>query len=420
VSTVRDVFAPAAIFPLGFLFFYTIPYLHLVDYSDVIPVPGVRMASLAGLGLASYLVAVALGRLVWSTSGLAWPQIDAERWRNPLVPPLLVVLSIASLGALALVLRAGDIVPLLAANKETARFELATRVGYPLNAATRLPIPVAIACGLYLLLARRASSPSSVLVGCCLAASIAAEALLAHRGLPLFILAPLLVCFHYLVRPIGPRLLAGAGALLIVGMGIASSLRLATSPPQLAHLLSHSRLPPWMPAWCTAAVTVVAFGPLTFNLVLDRMPGSTPFQHGMALVNGAFGILPGHQPVVGEFVSRTLLGQPEGSPGLPPTILGGFYIDFGIAGIVGGMLLVGLLTQFLYWRTFARPSPWSTFLYAYWYFNLFVALYGDFIANDFIWALPLAVYCIEVAVRCTSRLRQWYPGPGDGRPAAAT
>jgi len=219
VSTVRDVFAPAAIFPLGFLFFYTIPYLHLVDYSDVIPVPGVRMASLAGLGLASYLVAVALGRLVWSTSGLAWPQIDAERWRNPLVPPLLVVLSIASLGALALVLRAGDIVPLLAANKETARFELATRVGYPLNAATRLPIPVAIACGLYLLLARRASSPSSVLVGCCLAASIAAEALLAHRGLPLFILAPLLVCFHYLVRPIGPRLLAGSGALLIVGMG---------------------------------------------------------------------------------------------------------------------------------------------------------------------------------------------------------
>src|SRR4029077_5460484 len=151
------------------------------------------------------------------------------------------------------------------------------------------------------------------------------------------------------------------------------------------HLLSHSNLPAWMPAWCTAAAAFVAFGPLTFNLVLSKMPGAEPFQHGMALFNGAFGILPGHQPVIGAFVSQTLLRQPEGSPGLPPTILGGFYIDFGIAGIVVGMFLVGLMTQFLHWRMLARPTVWSTFLYAYWYFNLFVALYGDFIANDFIW-----------------------------------
>jgi len=123
----------------------------------------------------------------------------------------------------------------------------------------------------------------------------------------------------------------------------------------------------------------------------------------MALLNGAFGILPGHQPTIGEFVSRTLFGFPEAAPNLPPTILGGFYLDFGPVGVAAGMFLVGLVSQLLYWRMFTRRSVWSMFFYAYWYFNLFVALYGDFIANDLIWFLPLSVYAIDVAARLYSR-----------------
>jgi hypothetical protein len=265
-----------------------------------------------------------------------------------------------------------------------------------------LPITTAIACGLYLLASRRGLSLSNVLVASLVVVSMAAEALLGHRGLPIFILAPLVVCFHYLVRPLRLGLLVAACTLIILGLGVANYLRLTTSPPQLAHLLAHSNLPPWVPPALTPAVTFVAFSPLTFNLVLSMVPEREPFQYGAAIFNGAFGILPGHQATISEFVTVRLLHLPEGSPGLPPTILGGFYLDFGRIGIVVGMLLVGIVSQYLYWRMFERSTLWAVFLYAYWSFNLFVALYGDLIANDLIWFIPLSVYCIHVAIGAAS------------------
>jgi len=390
------------VFPLVFVLFYTAPYLNLVDYSDLIPPPGVRMACLSVLGFLGYVGGLSVARWRWSTRGLEWPRIDPDGWRSPFTLRLLTGLALASLALLAFVFWTAGMIPVLAANKEAARFALARDVGNPLNATTRFPITAAIGSGLYLLVSDREASASkavaAVLVGMC----IVGECLLGHRGLPLFIVTPLLVCFHYAVRPIGWRTLAGFGGLAVVGLAVANYFRLVSSPPQLAHLMSHSNLPGWMPAWCTSAVTLVAFGPLTFNFVLGTVPEKAPFQHGMALFNAAFGILPGHQPTIGEYVSRNLFGFPEGAPNLPPTILGGFYLDFGSVGVAVGMLLVGLASQFLYWRMFSRRSVWSMFFYAYWYFNLFVALYGDFIANDLIWFVPLSVYGIDVAARLFS------------------
>jgi len=52
---------------------------------------------------------------------------------------------------------------------------------------------------------------------------------------------------------------------------------------------------------------------------------------------------------------------------------------------------------------FERPSLWAVFLYAFWSFNLLVALYGDLIANDLIWFIPLSVYCIHAALGWIAR-----------------
>ena len=400
----RDAFAPGLLFPLAFACMYAAPYLNLVDYSDVMTPPGLRMAAMAALGLTSYLWGLRLARALWPTSDLPWPRIDDTAWRAVWVVALLATLALASLAILAFTFRMGAMIPLLESNKEAARFAFTARLGHAVNALTRVPITTAIACGLFVLISRRMVTPATVVAGSLVLISAAAEAQLGHRGLPIFILAPLAVCFHYLVRPFRLGFLVACAALAVLALGIANYIRLTSSPPQLAHLLAHSNLPSWMPVWLTPAVTFVAFSPLTFNLVLTKVPSSEPFQYGMAIVNGAFGILPGHQATISEFVTRRLLNQPEGSPGLPPTILGGFYLDFGVAGIAIGMLLVGALSQYLYWRVFARSSVWSVFFYAFWTFNLLVALYGDFIANDLIWFIPLSVYCIDVAVRLTARL----------------
>jgi hypothetical protein len=399
----RDAFAPGLLFSLAFAGTYAAPYLNLIDYSDTIPPPGARMASLAALGLLSYLAGLAVARRAWATPARARPPVEANEWRSPRALLTVTALALASLALFAAVLKLGAMVPLLAENKEAARWALTKKLGYPVNAVTRLPIPAAIACGLYVLASRRGLSMLNALASALILASMAALALLGHRGLPIFILVPLVICFHYLVRPLRLELLVAAGALIVVGLGVANYLRLSTSPPQLAHMLAHSKLPAWVPPSLTPAVTFVAFGPLTFNLVLSTVPEREPFQYGAAMFNGAFGILPGHQMTISEFVSRRLLLLPPDSPGLPPTILGGFYLDFGTVGIVVGMLLVGIVSQYLYWRMFERPSLWAVFFYAYWTFNLLVALYGDLIANDLIWFIPLAVYGIHVALGWTAR-----------------
>ena len=402
MGSLRDAFAPGFVFPLVFILFFAAPYLNLVDYSALIPPPGLRMALISVLGLAGYLGGLWIARWRWPTASLEWPRIDPDGWRSRSAFLLLVAVTLVSLALLALVFWTAGMIPLLAANREAARFAMATSVGNRLNAVTRLPITAAIGCGLYLLVSDRRASLPNVIAAALVALSIVGESLLGHRGLPFVVVAPLFVCFHYAVRPIGVRTLAWFGGLVVVGLALVNHFRLLSSPPQLADVMSHSNLPVWMPAWCTSVATLVTFGPLTFNFVLSTVPAKVPFQHGMALFNGAFGILPGHQPTVGEFVSRNLFGLPEGSPNLPPTILGGFYLDFGVAGMVISMFLIGLATQFLYWRMFRRRSPWSMFFYAYWYFNLLLALYGDFIANDLTWFVPLSVYGIDFAARLSS------------------
>ena len=399
----RDAFAPGWLFALAFTFTYAVPYLHLVDYSDLMPPPGARMAFAAALGLAGYLVGLTVARRHWPTRGRARPRIAADAWRSRFALLLLVAVAAVSLGVFVLTLRIAEMVPLLEANKEAARWAFTERLGHAVNAATRLPITAALACGLFLLVAKRPLAPSSVLAALFIALAIVTQSLLGHRGLPIFVLAPLVIAFHYLVRPIRLGLLMAAGLAAIVALGVANYLRLSTSPPQLEHLLAHSKLPAWVPPALTPAVTFVAFSPLTFNLVLATVPEREPFQLGSAFVHGAFGILPGHQATISEFVSRRLLLQPEGSPGLPPTILGGLYIDFGLAGIGLGMLLIGVASQYLHWRMFERPSLWAVFLYAYWTFNLFVALYGDLVANDLIWFIPLSIYAIHLAIERGAR-----------------
>ena len=85
-----------------------------------------------------------------------------------------------------------------------------------------------------------------------------------------------------------------------------------------------------------------------------------------------------------------------------------------------GMFLVGGMTQFLYWRMLARRSVWSTVLYAYWYVNLMIALYGDFIGNSFTWVLPICIYCIDAAARWSSRLQLRHQAGARIRAPAAT
>ena len=141
-STVRDAFAPNLLFPLAFACTYAAPYFNLVDYSDVMTPPGLRMAAMAALGLTSYLWGLRLARSVWPTSDRSWPRVDAVHWRAPYVVLLLATLALASLAILALTFRLGAMIPLLESNTPppASRHE-PIRAGRHAIARTAIPPP---------------------------------------------------------------------------------------------------------------------------------------------------------------------------------------------------------------------------------------------------------------------------------------
>src|SRR5437879_13909590 len=82
MGSLRDAFAPGFVFPLVFILFFAAPYLNLVDYSALIPPPGLRRAVISVLGLAGYLGGLWSARSRRSTGSLEWPGLEPERWRT--------------------------------------------------------------------------------------------------------------------------------------------------------------------------------------------------------------------------------------------------------------------------------------------------------------------------------------------------
>src|SRR5947208_15225172 len=107
----RDAFAPGFVFPLVFILFFAAPYLNLVDYSALIPPPGLRMAVISVLGLAGYLGGLWIARWASSTENLEWPRIDPDGWRSRSAVVLLVAGAVGSRALRPSVFWTGGTVP---------------------------------------------------------------------------------------------------------------------------------------------------------------------------------------------------------------------------------------------------------------------------------------------------------------------
>src|SRR5439155_19668144 len=119
MGSLRDAFAPGFVFPHVFILFFAAPYLSLVDYSALIPPPGLRMASISVLGLVGYLGGLCIARWRWSTVSLEWPRIDPDGWRSRSAFLLLVAVTLVSLELLALVTWTAGMIPLFVVNRKS-------------------------------------------------------------------------------------------------------------------------------------------------------------------------------------------------------------------------------------------------------------------------------------------------------------
>lgn len=86
-----------------------------------------------------------------------------------------------------------------------------------------------------------------------------------------------------------------------------------------------------------------------FQKIINTVPKYVGYTKGELLFSDFMTILPGKQ-IAGGFLLKKILigGDPDPSSGLTPSALGGLYLDFGLAGILAGFLIMGAVTAYFY------------------------------------------------------------------------
>ena len=116
--------------------------------------------------------------------------------------------------------------------------------------------------------------------------------------------------------------------------------------------------------------------PIVFTII-DKIPAEIDFLYGKTLFNWAIYVIPKSilppDYLISMWIKNTWYLDVEGG-GLPPTAVGEWYANFGVAGIVLGMFAVGLVLGVLFKVARVSDSPYLAVLWANLAFG-FVAIY---------------------------------------------
>ena len=132
----------------------------------------------------------------------------------------------------------------------------------------------------------------------------------------------------------------------------------------------------------------------TFRDLTEIIPSTTTFQRGTLTFGPLDTLLPGHHEQSDIFFKQ-LLGNDFIGAGQPATLLGPLYADGGIVGVLAGMLLFGLVTGATYSWLSEDATVFRVLIYAWivqtGLFSLFSNLF-PYITT--LW-IPLMWYCLN-------------------------
>lgn len=212
-----------------------------------------------------------------------------------------------------------------------------------------------------------------------------------NRGTWMLPLGALIVIYNYLKKHITMQKAVIAAAIGLVLMCFMGYHRLSNQYgawwgegiEQYYNLPSYGRY--WWPAYA-----YIRFGPRTFNDIIELFPKEINYQLGYHFFSPMTTILPGEQEGPGLFIKRVLQLDFVGF-GVAASLLTSFYIDFGVAGIIVGMLCCGLVAMLLFTWMKSQITPFRVVIYGLFTAQLIFALYGNIFPHfGFIWLYIMA------------------------------
>jgi hypothetical protein len=180
-----------------------------------------------------------------------------------------------------------------------------------------------------------------------------------------------------------------ATVLLLVAVSGFAAYRTSTQAGGSTALVKQVTALGVAPGWAFmgSAYLSVQVAPHVLAKAMRLVPDVIPFRTGRIFLGDALTLLPGRQLLADQWVALNIVGTTPAQltggvtyagqgGGVPPGILGGFYLDFGVPGVLAGMLAIGALLAFTYARVSRRPTLLSVGLYGSMFAYLLVCIYG--------------------------------------------
>lgn len=394
----QDLFSPLIAFPLTYLGWFTIGSIDFVRLPSSVsfgafdPIPP-RVWLYCGIGLVGYLCG-ARSSMSYSKK-LELDRASAFRFtweRKTFRFALLITLLVAVGTYLFVVLQTG----IVALRRDAGEFV------YELEGFHRAMTPFFMA-----------SYTSSLFLAAFVFIDAARGGAKARSG-PIFVISIIVLCLvglggrsfffppvltavilhHYVRRPL--RLKTAVAVVLILFMFLSAFgyVRALTVGGSFNEELAEAGVPP-------AALPLLycyfyfRFTVATFRDVSEIIPSQVFYQHGAITFTPFLSLLPGHHHM-SDYFFKDLLGNDFPGAGLPATVLGPFYADFGPVGIFGGMFAWGLLVTKLYRWMLRDGTAFSALIYAWTTQAGLFGLYGGMFAYLGTLVIPLGWLLLNI------------------------
>ena len=309
-----------------------------------------QTALYCGIGVTTLLAAGLVGSSLASQTRTVWASAaDPDPFRTP--PIMLVGVALLAIAAVNLV--TGSI-PLLSENVDASRFAGRGGLLSPLWVWVIGGIEWLLLLVAAVFLARRRITPATLALA---TAGSLVLVLLAGRSFLLLIGLAVVTILATLGRMSLPRLLvlAATGLVVLGAVGLARVERSDPTGERVEYLRENN-----LHGVGGLISQSASIGPWVFGISLQTVPTNIPFQHGEFFIRDLGAQLPfgplRHAPRADEWVTTEILQRdPAEIGGSPPTLVGGFYIDFGVPGIIIGCALLGFgLAGLFEWARRAR------------------------------------------------------------------
>jgi oligosaccharide repeat unit polymerase len=200
---------------------------------------------------------------------------------------------------------------------------------------------------------------------------------------------------HYLKKPWPTRHLLVAGLIILPLLSVTGYYRSLQEygPAYVADLVDMGipvKLQPLTNIYLYIRAPIV-----TFRSALGVIPAIVPYQHGSLTFGVLLQLLPGRHPS-SDYFFKSILGHEFVGAGEPASLLGTFYADFGMVGIVLGMFATGLFVKAVYVQMFRGSLGWLL-VYCFLWQKLVGGLYGGLFTYVIEILLPIA-WMISVVV----------------------